>query len=616
MTQLNKTQFTINETIDRLFPIYFYRKHLDVAAKDLLGLKLSPHHSLVLRDWGLGKPINLFFASRGMGKTILLAILYVLRAILYPNLKQVAAAGQGYRGSKIVLYECEKIIKCHLGGQENVQFALGCVSNPKKIILKDPSYWSIDFTNGSSILGIPLAASTEGDSIRGIRCHTLGQDEAFLISSNLYQAVLDPMMNVLYDPSLPEDKQPIKNMSIAISTCDYTYRDFYMQYAYYKSLLENVNKEDLTTLPDEVVDKTLSANDVSVYEFNLEDTFYKTSDGRRIMTWGINYERILQKLNIPTTDISLWNSENKNIPLNLQGGYFPYDCIVKGQEISFDREDDLFLEPLESCSAYCLLGVDTAPSGDNTALVVIKVGALNNKERDISKCATANLGEQCSFYEVGKSCKLKNYVTVVYAFEKNKMSQQERVKLIYNLMEKFNIVSVAMDSRGGGYELSDLLADADYLMSLGINKRPIYDPTYKTEVRKGMPILKLYATTQEQNMLFNGYMRGIIENMSLIFPRPLRYHHENTIIFESAGHIETLVSQLVRVKAIPAGKGAKFDIESVDPRTGKRMSGKKDLYSALLYAVGRMRELIDEELTNIDYSTLLDQVKPMSLHIS
>jgi len=43
-------QYTQRELAKKLFPIYFYRQHLDIAAKDILGLNLAPHHRLILRD--------------------------------------------------------------------------------------------------------------------------------------------------------------------------------------------------------------------------------------------------------------------------------------------------------------------------------------------------------------------------------------------------------------------------------------------------------------------------------------------------------------------------------------------------------------------------------------
>jgi len=584
-------QYTIKELVIKFFPIYFYRKHLDVAAKDPLGLDLSPHHRLVIRDWSQGKPINMMFSSRGMGKSVLLAIYYVLMSILYPNLKSLAVAGQGFRGSKFVLMECERIIKGFLSGQDQLGYARKCLIDPRKAILKDPAYWSIQFTNGSIIYGIPLGATTDGDTIRGIRAHLLGQDEAFMIPSKLYQAVLDPMMNVLYDPNKPAEEQAVRNRSIAISTCDFDFRDFYRQYVYYKSVLESPHEDPPEALEEE--DERVLKADISLFNFDIDDSYYKYN-GKRVMTWGVDYARIMKKKNLPTTDPALWLSENKNIPLNLQGGYFPFSDIEKGMNVMLDMKNETYAEALDSCSAYCILGVDTAVSKDNTAFVVIKAGSYDHKDRDSEACMAANMGRKCQLVGVGRKCNMKRHSAVIFAYEENKMDQGKRVELIHELMSRYNIIAIAMDFRGGGGELADLLRDEHYIKEkINENAKPLYDPE-RNKAARGLPILKLYSTTQDMNLVFNGYMKGIISNQSLLFPRPLRGRPENPRLLESAGHIETLVNQVARIKATPSGRNVKFEIESIDPSTGRQVPGRKDLYSALVMAVGRMREIIEE----------------------
>jgi len=585
-----QVQYTVKELVDKFFPIYFYRKHLDIAAKDLLGLDLAPHHRLVIRDWSQGKPINMMFSSRGMGKSVLLAIYYVLMSILYPNLKSLAVAGQGFRGSKFVLMECERIIKGFLSGQDQVWYAKRCLIDPRKVILKDPAYWSIQFTNGSIIYGIPLGATSDGDTIRGIRAHLLGQDEAFMIPTKLFQAVLDPMMNVLYDPSKPAEEQVVRNRSIAISTCDYDFRDFYRQYIYYKSVLES-HEQEATTEDEEA--EQVQKSDISLFNFDLDDSYYKYN-GKRVMTWGVDYTRIMKKKSLPTTDLALWMAENKNIPLNLQGGYFPFADIEKGMNVILDPKHETYAEALDSCSAPCILGVDTAVSKDNTAFVIIKAAAYGYKDRDPELCMTANMGKKCPLLGVGKKCHQKRHSSVIYAYEENKMGQQDRVKLIYELMDRYNIIGIAVDFRGGGGELADLLRDEDYIKrKINADAKGIFDPE-RNPGSKGLPILKLYSTTQDMNLVFNGYLKGIIANTNLLFPRPLRGRPENVRLLESAGHIETLVNQVARIKAFPSGRNVKFEIESIDPSSGRKVPGRKDLYSALTMAVGRMRELIEE----------------------
>lgn len=586
-------QYSLAELTERYFPIYWYRKHLDIAARDILGLDLSPHHSMILRDWSQNKIINYLLSSRGMGKSVLMAIYITLLAILYPTVKIIIGAGTAFRGSKMILLEIERIMNGFLSGQRKVGFARKCLDNPRKVIVKDPSYWQIIFSNGSFIYAIPLGMSSQGDSVRGLRATILGMDEAFLIPTKLRQASLEPMQNVLYDPSIPADEQPVKNAQIMVSTIDFDFRDFWKDGQYYRAIIEG--KEQKPVEGAEFITK----DDVSWFEFNIDDTYY-THKGKKRFVWGINYESMVKKRNLPSTDLNIWLSENKNIPQNIEGGYFDFYAIDAGMKVELMTDPEENPQVLDMCSGPCILGIDTAPDDDNTSFVVIKAGT-HSTSKDIEKCRSADMGQPCPLLK-GTRCMYGKYVPILHAYEENKMSQLQRIIKIYMLMEQYNIIAIAMDARGGGRELSDLLKDKNYINKMVNedpeipinNALPLFDPDETDRIDGGLPILRLYSTTQEMNMHFNGYMKAIIANNTMLFPMPERTKVSNRRLMESAAFVETLVSQVARIKAIPKGKSISFMIETVDPQTGRPKQAKKDLYSGLLYATARLRELIDE----------------------
>lgn len=599
-----KPQYTLAELTDRYFLVYWYRKHLDIAARDILGLDLASHHSIILRDWGHNKIINYLLSSRGMGKSVLMAIYILLLAILYPTVKIIIGAGTAFRGSKMLLLEIERIMNGFLSGQRKVDYARYCLADRRRVIIRDPSYWQVVFSNGSFIYAIPLGANSQGDSVRGLRATVLGMDEAFLIPTKLRQAALEPMQNVLYDPSLPADKQPVKNSKIMVSTIDFDFRDFWKDGQYYKALVEGAE------FKQEEESEELTSDDVSWFEFNIDDTYY-TYQGEKKFTWGINYDTMVKTKNLPSTDIHIWLAENKNIPQNIEGGYFDYEAIDRGMKIELRTQPEENPQVLDSCAGPCILGIDTAPEDDNSAFVVIKAGT-HNRDKDVEKCKVADMGQPCPLLK-GTRCLYGKHVPIVYAYQENKMSQIDRVIKIYELMEQFNIIGIAMDSRGGGRELSDLLKDKNYIDKM-INQndeitinhaRPIYDPEEVDSVAGGMPLLRLYSTTQAMNMHFNGYMKAIIANNTMLFPMPQRAKVSNRRLAESAGHAETLVSQIARIKAIPKGNSISYIIETVDPQTGKPKQAKKDLYSACLYATARLREMIEESREKEEYNTEL-----------
>lgn len=608
---MSKVQFSLRELTDKYFMVYWYRRHLDIAAKDILGLKLAAHHAIILRDWGRGKKINHLRSSRGMGKTVLLAIFFLLACILYPRLKVVVAAGTAFRGSKFFLMEIERIVQRVLSGQEDVEYAKSCMVDPKKPITKDPSWWYIRFTNGSLIYGLPLGANSEGGNIRGPRGHYLGLDEAFLIPTVVKQAALDPMRNVLYDMRKPHDEQLIKNSEYSVSTIDYDFRDFWKLGEFYKSILESDEDEV------EYEGTRLKKADVSFFDFNFEDSKY-THNSKHIFEWGIDYNSIHQQRQAPNADDALWLSENKNVPMNITGGYFDYTAIERGQSVTLREKPEEMPQVLDSCPAPCILGVDTAPSGDNTAFCLIKAGSYENA-MDIEKCKVANMGEPCPLLKNSK-CLYKRHVPVLSSYEENKMSQKDRVIKIYEYRELYNIIAIAMDRRGGGAELADLLKDKTYIDSV-INNNPevdIYDalPIYDPEdgdIPNALPILTMYSTTQDMNLEFNGYLRSLIASNTMLFPKPLRARPDNPRVLEAAGHVEKLLHQLARIKAVPRGKSVSFEIETIDPKSGLKKSGKKDLYSSLIYASAKLRDLINESRSNVIFVEELPDVVSFNL---
>lgn len=601
---MSKVNFTINELVEKYYPIYFYRNHLDMAVRDVLGLDLSPHSRLAIRDWGRRKPINYMFCSRGMGKSVTMAAFFTIMAILYPKLKLMVIGGGGFRQSKMVLQECEKIILCQLAGQRKVNYAKYSLRDPSKAINKDPSYWQIDFKNGSVIYGVPLGVNSDGNVIRGLRAHILGVDEAFLVPSKLYQTVLNPMQNVLYEPNKPKEEQTVRNMSLKTSTCDFDFRDFFKDFKHFQAVLESGDTKSLDFQKEEI----------SLFEFNIDDTFFLRKDGSKYMTWGLDYESIVKQKLLPSTDEAAWLAENKNIPLNIQGGYFEYRSLDQAMNTVLDEKTETFPEVLDGCAGECILGIDSAPAEANTAFSILKVGSYDKSKRDIEICKVANAGQPCPLLKANNGCMYRKFNALLYAYEANKMPLKDRVKLIYDLMDRFNIIAIALDSRGGGYELADLLRDPDFIKAeIGPEYKPIYDPEVHPDTPDGMPILKIYTITQELNASMGGYMKGLLENNRLLLPKLLRERPWNSRIFETMGHVERAISQISRIKAVPSGKSIKFIIESVDPASGRVRSANKDLFSSVLYAVGLMRDLLDKRLGEMEDDYELAEPVPFSI---
>lgn len=586
-------RFSMKELADRLFPIYFFRKHVDMAVKYLEGMDVCALHHIFIRSWGENKPYNMDLASRGLGKSFSAAMFVLALALIYPNLKVIIVGGTGFRASKSILLEVEKLIRCHMIGQRHVDYAMYSLQDKSHIINKDSAWWTISFVNGSIIRAIPLGLHNDGETLRGLRSHILVRDESFLIPSSLNQAVLEPMQNVKYDTTKSKEDQPFTNMTIDVSTCDFTFRDFYQNIQHLLSIIKN--DSDSASEVDFSGAK-ITSDDITAFELNIDDTYY-THKGEKKFVWGLDYDRIVQKKDSPTTDINLWLAENKNIPLNVEGAYFSHEALEACQNVCLiHRGDEVFPHVLDKCSSPCILGVDTAPETANTAFVVVKIGLHTQGDYSSEECRTACFGRACKALYSGK-CMYKDKPAVVYAYEENRMSQRDRVKKINEFRNRFNIVGIAMDFRGGGAELADLLKDRGAVTELtdDVFATPIYDPDLcDTPPENGAPILKMYKTTQTDNMIHAGFAKALFGNTMLLIPKRYSERPETEDLLEAAGHCESMVGQLSRIQAVRRGLGVSFEIRSIDPRTGKEGPGKKDLFSALMLCAGRIRELIEE----------------------
>ncbi len=202
-------------------------------------LKLQPFQSVML-DMLWHKKFPMVLASRGAGKSFMLGLYALLRAILIPGSK-IVICGAGYRQAKLVfkyveeLYECSPIVKEALrqwGG---------------------PKYGSDAATlrvGKSLITAIPIG---DGEKIRGLRATCLIADEFASIPEEIFEIVLSPftavhanpaeramihkfrsrLKDLGADPQIIEaidDSQGFGNQVVISGTASYKYNHFYKRY--------------------------------------------------------------------------------------------------------------------------------------------------------------------------------------------------------------------------------------------------------------------------------------------------------------------------------------------------------------------------------------------------
>ena len=143
-------------------------EYLGLAAKVLLNINLAPFQVVILQQMWTHK-FPMLVGSRGCGKTFILAVYALLRALLIPN-RKVVIVGSVFRQSKLVFNYIKTIY-------DN--------SPVLRSITKDEPHFSNDrchLTLGTSkVTALPIGS---GDKIRGERSSEILADEFACLSRN------------------------------------------------------------------------------------------------------------------------------------------------------------------------------------------------------------------------------------------------------------------------------------------------------------------------------------------------------------------------------------------------------------------------------------------------
>ncbi|MCY9056071.1 terminase family protein [Bacillus spizizenii] len=161
----------------------FYRANPHRFANDYLGVKLFLYQKLLL--WAMNKySFFMYIAARGQGKSYIIAIYCVIRAILYPSSNIVLASGTKGQARLIIT---EKIFALK-NNSKNVDREI-------KEFKTSANECYVVFWNGSKITAV-----TSGDSARGYRANILIVDEFRLITKETIDQILRPFLNVNRTP--------------------------------------------------------------------------------------------------------------------------------------------------------------------------------------------------------------------------------------------------------------------------------------------------------------------------------------------------------------------------------------------------------------------------------
>ncbi len=157
----------------------YYRHNPHKFAKDYLGINLFLYQTILL--WAMNKySFFMYIAARGQGKSYLIAVYTIIRAILYPNSQIIIASGTKGQARLIIT---QKIMNIY-NNSPNLRREI-------KDVKTGANETFVLFKNGSKI-----EAVVSNDNSRGYRANILIVDEFRLVAKSVLDEVLIPFLNV------------------------------------------------------------------------------------------------------------------------------------------------------------------------------------------------------------------------------------------------------------------------------------------------------------------------------------------------------------------------------------------------------------------------------------
>lgn len=479
--------------------IDFYREYPEIAAEDLLNIKLSDIQKVVLKAmWN--KNYVMSIVCRGGGKTFLNGVFACLKCMLYPG-HRVGLLAPTFRQSKFMFDECDGLWK------RSTIFQNATIKRPTH--QSDNCY--IEFKSvagrpGSKIQAVPLG---DGTKIRGSRFFSIICDEFPHIPPEIFNMVIRPMAATVADPMenverlqkekelveaglLAEsdlDNKKVANQILITSSGYFTFNHMYDLYKVYKrEMLAGNEKYAVFRIPYDMLPEG----------FLDEDNINSARKEMSSLEFSMEYEAAF----IPDTD-----------------GFYKASLLESCKDVNYSPQ-----VAGDAGKSY-ILGVDPARSEDSFAIVIAEIG---------------------------------NPARVVHALEYQKETFPKMSTVLEDLCMAFNVQSIYMDAGGGGMAIKDILAENHRSLPGG----PILDPEDEAhQQRTGRHILTMCNFGTEFISDSNFAALRLLEHREILFPSPPREVEPREADEVSWATITRMLQQMqtIVITETPTGK-IHFDV--------------------------------------------------------
>ena len=554
--------------------------------KHIFNVDILPVQALMIREmWHRKFPM--LIASRGFGKSFVLSLYAMMRALLMPN-RKIVVVGAAFRQSKVLFEYMDAIWR----NSPILRDIVGPNGGPRKDV--DMCRMII---GKSTVTCLPLG---DGSKIRGQRANDIIADEFASIPREIFENVVagfaavsaSPIENVkmvaaqkkaveLGEASEEDShiRNPASNQIVISGTAYYDFNHFAEYWKKWKAIIQSKGRP-----------KKLSAifgSEDIPSDFNWEDYSIIRIPFELLPEGFMDAGQVARSR--ATIHSGIYQMEYGACFTRDSQGFFKRSllesCVVtKDNTISLPSGDIFFESALRgSPNLEYVYGVDPASEVDNFSIVVLE---LHPDHRRIVHCWTTNRSEHKEKVKSGFVSE-----TDFYAYCARK---------IRDLMKLFPCRHIAMDAQGGGIAVMESLHDNDKVKE---GEHPIWpiieeDKEKDTDGYPGMHILEMcqFAKSDWLGEANHG-LRKDFEDRILIFPffdavslglsvaddKMKKRIHDT--LEDCVMEIEELKNELsmIEMSQTPAGRD-KWDTPEVKVAGGKKGRLRKDRYSALLMA--------------------------------
>tara|TARA_Y100001937_G_scaffold32893_1_gene46861 strand:+ start:7781 stop:9832 length:2052 start_codon:yes stop_codon:yes gene_type:complete len=577
------------------------------TCKYLLNVDLLPFQLSILQELWTRK-FPMLIATRGAGKTWILALYSLLRAFFMQGCK-VIVIGAAFRQSKLLFEYMETFYKNSPIFRNIVGAGKG--QGPKRDIDRCTFY-----VGQSEIIAIPLG---DGSKIRGLRANYIIADEFASIPQEIFEVVIKGFGAVSANPAdkvkeyaqiqklkelgMYEEADEIEgelgfgNQTIIAGTAYYAFNHFYEYFVRQREIVRS--KGDERYLEEHV------------FKGKIPEGFDWTHYSVMRLPEGVLPEGFMDKSQLAQAKAMLHSSrydmEYEACFAKDSEGFFRRSLIERcstnnpvatkdGSEVSFDAM--LCGNP----NKKYIYGIDPASENDNFSIVILEQNESHRRIVYVWTCSRQVMRERIKTKKESQLESFYNYCA----------------RKILDLTKIFPTKNIAIDAQGGGIAIMEALHDKSLLkegehplwpyIKEDDNKDPFYweSNNKPTDGEAGLHILHMIQFAKSEfTFKANHNLRKDLETQSLLFPKfdtillseaitddKISNRHYDTLE-DCVMEIESLKDELATIEHGQTSTGRdRWDTPQTIEAGGKRSRMRKDRYSSLLMAneVGHVLE--------------------------